>query len=137
MPAAWTAAARSPISGGMNIGTRIFTWLHGRRIGSDAAGNIYYEDKRAAVRGHRVRRWVAYSGVPEASDVPPEWHAWLHYTTDAPIKVAHPRPWQKPHLPNFTGTPLGYRPKGHDYQGGHRAAATGDYEAWSPDEPAA
>ena len=25
-----------------------------------------------------------------------------------------------------------YRPAGHDYQGGKRAKATGDYEAWTP-----
>jgi NADH:ubiquinone oxidoreductase subunit len=119
----------------MNIGTRLFTWLNGREIGRDAVGNIYYEDKRATA-GVRTRRWVGYAGAPEASEVPPEWHAWLHYTTDAPIKVAHPRPWIKPHEPNHTGTAAGYRPPGHDYQGGHRAAATGDYEAWSPDAKA-
>ncbi len=115
----------------MNIGTRIFTWLHGRAVGSDGDGNIYYEDK--TVRGGvRTRRWVIYKGAPEASKVPPEWHAWLHYTTDAPIKMAA-RPWQKPHLANVTGTPLGYRPPGHDYQGGQRAVASSDYESWSPD----
>jgi NADH:ubiquinone oxidoreductase subunit len=119
----------------MNIGTRLFTWLNGREIGRDAAGNIYYEAKRAA-HGARTRRWVDYAGAPEASKVPPEWHAWLHYTTDAPIKVAQPRPWMKPHEPNLTGTAAGYRPPGHDYEGGRRAAATGDYEAWSPDAAA-
>ena len=61
--------------------------------------------------------------------MPPEWHAWLHYTTDAPIVETQRRPWQKPHLPNPTGTPLSYRPPGHDYEGGQRARATGDYEA--------
>ncbi len=116
----------------MNIGTRIFTWLNGRQIGRDADGNIYYEDKRTP-HGSRVRRWVIYAGEPDASAVPPEWHAWLHYTVDAPIAMAHPRPWLKPHRANPTGTALGYRPSGHDYQGGHRAAATGDYEAWTPD----
>ena len=42
-------------------------------------------------------------------------------------------PWQKPHLPNATGTAASYRPPGHDYEGGHRARATGDYEAWTPE----
>ena len=116
----------------MNIGTRIFTWLNGREIGRDAAGNVYYEERRPQP-GTRVRRWVGYAGAPEASKVPPEWHAWLHYTTDAPIKVAQRRPWMKPHVANATGTPAGYRPPGHDYMGGRRAAATGDYEAWAPD----
>jgi NADH:ubiquinone oxidoreductase subunit len=118
----------------MNIGTRIFTLLNGRRIGVDGDGNVYYEDKRARP-GERTRRWVIYAGTPEASKVPPEWHAWLHYTTETPIKVTA-RPWLKPHLPNVTGTPLGYRPQGHDYQGGNRALATGDYEAWTPGDEA-
>jgi NADH:ubiquinone oxidoreductase subunit len=80
----------------------------------------------------RDRRWVVYAGDPEASRVPPEWHAWLHYTTDAPLPELGRRSWQKPHLANATGTAAGYRPPGHDYSGGRRARATGDYEAWTP-----
>lgn len=115
------------------IGTRIFTWLNGRQIGRDPYGNVYYEAKNAPAGGGRRRRWVMYAGEPEASKVPPEWHAWLHFTTDAPIQVTQPRPWLKPHHMNLTGTPVSYRPMGHDYRGGQRAAATGDYEAWTPD----
>lgn len=114
----------------MNIGTRLFTWLHGRRIGSDAAGNIYYTMKRNAPHG-RTRRWVDFAGPAEASAVPPEWHSWLHYTTDEPIPAGY-KPWQKPHLANATGTAASYRPPGHDYEGGQRAKATGDYESWTP-----
>lgn len=115
----------------MNLGTRLFTLLHGRRVGSDAEGNIYYEARRNPWNG-RLRRWVAYKGAPEPSRVPPEWHAWLHHTTEAPLPDSKRRPWQKPHQMNLTGTPGAYRPPGHDYRGGHRAAATGDYEAWTP-----
>ena len=75
---------------------------------------------------------MIYAGAPEASEVPPEWHAWLHYTTDAPLPEQGRKPWQKPHIANATGTPAGYRPPGHDYSGGQRATATGDYEAWTP-----
>lgn len=115
----------------MNIGTRLFTLFKGRQVGKDPAGNIYYEERRPRA-GLRPRRWVAYAGTPEATDVPPEWHAWIHYTTDAPIPLAARQPWQLPHEPNLTGTPGSYRPPGHDYEGGQRARATGDYEAWSP-----
>jgi NADH:ubiquinone oxidoreductase subunit len=115
----------------MNLGTRLFTLLRGRSVGTDAAGNVYYEERRPRA-DRRTRRWVAYAGPPEGSDVPPEWHAWLHYTTDAPLPAAGRRPWQRPYVPNMTGTAAGYRPPGHDYQGGHRAAATGDYESWAP-----
>lgn len=116
----------------MTIGTWIFTRLHGRLVGTDEAGNTYYEEKRPRGNGMRLRRWVIYTGAPEATLVPPEWHAWLHYTTDAPLPSAGRKLWQKPHMPNATGTPLSYRPPGHEYAGGNRARATGDYEAWTP-----
>ena len=48
-------------------------------------------------------------------------------------KATEGRPWQKPHQPNPTGTPEAYRPKGHEYLGGKRARATGDYRPWTPD----
>ena len=117
----------------MTIGTRLFTLLRGSPVGSDADGNRYYEDRRLPPPGQRRRRWVMYGGVKEASAIPAEWHSWLHYTTDAPLTGAPRRAWQKPHLPNMTGTALNYLPPGHDYKGGHRAAATGDYESWTPE----
>jgi NADH:ubiquinone oxidoreductase subunit len=117
----------------MNLGTWLFTKLRGRRVGTDTAGNVYFEERRGRP-GLRRRRWVAYAGAPEASEVPPEWHAWLHYTIDAPIQETARKAWEKPHLPNLTGTAQSYRPPGHDYQGGQRARATGDYEAWTPGE---
>jgi NADH:ubiquinone oxidoreductase subunit len=116
----------------MTIGTRLFTYFRGTQVGQDSGGNRYYEERSHKAGHMRRRRWVLYRGVPEASAVPSEWHAWLHYTTDAPISDANRRPWQKPHLPNLTGTAESYRPPGHDYAGGHRAASTGDYEAWTP-----
>lgn len=116
----------------MTIGTRLFTYFHGKPVGQDSDGNRYFTEKRLLPGRERQRRWVLYAGAKDASAVPPEWHAWLHYTTDEPISDANRRPWQKPHLPNLTGTPMSYRPPGHDYEGGNRAAATGDYEAWTP-----
>jgi NADH:ubiquinone oxidoreductase subunit len=41
--------------------------------------------------------------------------------------------WEKPHMPNLTGTPRAYRPPGSVLRGGHRASATGDYEPWQPE----
>ncbi len=115
----------------MNIGTRIFTWLHGREVGRDADGNRYFEEKRPR-EGVRTRRWIAYVGVAEASLVPPEWYSWLHHITDAPLPALGRKVWEKPHLPNLTGTPAGYRPPGHDYEGGKRAKSSSDYESWTP-----
>ena len=74
-----------------------------------------------------------YKGAPEASKVPPEWHAWLHsHLGQPPVQGSQPKSWQKPHLPNLTGTSQAYLPPGHTSMGGHRAKATGDYEPWTP-----
>jgi len=118
----------------MNFGTSLFTLFFGRRVGADSFGNRYYEERRARP-AMRQRRWVAYAGADEASMVPAEWHAWLHYTTETPLDRVPRWPWQKPHLPNLTGTAASYRPPGHDYRGGERGRTTGDYEAWVPGEP--
>ncbi|WP_435640566.1 NADH:ubiquinone oxidoreductase subunit NDUFA12 [Micavibrio aeruginosavorus] len=111
------------------------TLLSGARsVGRDVYGNRYYSAK--ARPGYKLdRRWVMYKGVPEASNVPPEWHGWLHHQTDVvPASDAESfrRPWQKSHMPNMTGTNLAYRPPGHVLSGGQRDAATGDYESWTP-----
>jgi NADH:ubiquinone oxidoreductase subunit len=121
----------------MNFVTRLFTSRFGEIIGTDAAGNRYFQERhprRGAPPGTRLRRWVGYADDrDDASDVPPEWHGWLHYTCDKPQTTTSKQPWQKPHKPNATGTPASYRPPGHDYAGGERARASGDYEAWSPE----
>jgi NADH:ubiquinone oxidoreductase subunit len=43
------------------------------------------------------------------------------------------RQWQKPAIPNMTGTALAYRPQGALEKGGQRATSAGDYEAWTPE----
>lgn len=113
---------------GATIGTQLHTRRNGRRVGQDADGNVYYQAKKGR------RRWVIYNGPAEASRVPAEWHGWLHHTVDAlpNEEAASNRPWQKPRLPNQTGTPDAYAPRGAIKAGGRRAAATGDYEAWTP-----
>jgi NADH:ubiquinone oxidoreductase subunit len=119
----------------MTMGTWLYTMIAGQLVGRDGFGNRYFRDRFGARRfaGRREKRWVLYRGAPEASKVPPEWHAWLHQTVEEPPQGDRPaRPWQLPHEPNRTGTAEAYRPPGHDFKGGQRARATGDYEAWKP-----
>ena len=59
-----------------NIGTLIYTLINGVMVGTDEFGNRYYRARKDKLQG-RERRWVLYRGKPEASRVPPEWHAWL------------------------------------------------------------
>lgn len=123
----------------------IFTWWNGatigtkralrgkRRVGTDDAGNSYYEG--GLDPNGITRRWVIYAGANDASAVPPEWFGWLHHQIDnLPDQALPPaRAWQRPAQPNLTGTTTAYRPAGALERGGRRAAATGDYEAWKPE----
>ena len=113
--------------------THLLTWMRGEQVGADSEGNKSYQERRVPLN-RRQRRWVVYKGVEEASRVPPEWHAWLHYTVNElpGTNLSTLRPWQQKHLPNQTGTERAYRPPGHTLEEGRRASATGDYEPWVP-----
>lgn len=121
--------------GGNTWGTRVTIGMSGRYVGSDDLGNKYYIQKSGVGPHGKPRRWVIYQDHSEASLVPPEWHGWLHYTHDTPPNEMEytPRPWQKPHRPNMTGTPEAYRPDGSILTPADRPPATGDYQAWKPD----
>jgi len=117
---------------GATVGTLLFSALNGEHVGTDAQGNEYYRKK--AEDGRPERRWVIYAGANDASRVPPEWHGWLHGSFDG-VPESHlppPRIWEADYTPNATGTAQAYRPQGALERGGNRAAATGDYEAWTP-----
>ena len=72
---------------------------------------------------------------PPASQ-PPEWQGWMNHTLDqAPTEVSLTKfAWQKEHQPNQTGSPGAYVPEGDPRTAKPRAATTGDYQAWNPNE---
>jgi len=123
---------------GTTLGTLYYTRRHGQFVGTDEFGNRYY---RAI--GHlidpsvgRERRWVIYNGLADASRVPPGWRGWLTHNFELPPSEEPytPRAWEKPFVPNMTGTELAYRPTGSMLSTGQRPAATGDYVPWTPGE---
>lgn len=117
---------------GQTLGTRFYTWRHGRRVGEDEAGNVYYEG--GSDPQGQSRRWVIYNGLAEASAIPAGWHGWMHHRVDTPPSQQDyaRRQWEKPHRPNMTGTPQAYRPKGSILTPESRPRVTGDYDPWTP-----
>lgn len=109
------------------MGTQLFTWRKGRKVGEDGEGNVFYQTADGK------RRWVIYNGEAEASRVPPDWHGWLHHTWDQPPTEAPlaRKPWEKPHQENLTGTPLAYVPPGSLRR--PQPVLRSDYEAWQPE----
>ncbi len=120
--------------GGNTWGTRWTIWKHGAFVGEDEFGNRYYVQRKGVGLLGKPRRWVVYRDLAEASQVPPAWHGWLHYTVDTPPTEEdyEPKPWQKPHEMNHTGSAKAYRPSGSILTSAERPPATGDYVAWRP-----
>lgn len=119
-------------------GTLLWTRRYGELVGEDEFGNRYYRTRNGEIDPTLgfERRWVLYNGYAEASTIPPGWYGWMHHRTDVapPAAPYTPRPWQKPHRRNFTGSPQAYRPKGSAFAGRARPRVSGDYKAWTPGE---
>jgi NADH:ubiquinone oxidoreductase subunit len=113
---------------GASTGTALYSWRKGREVARDGLGNGYFESKDG-------RRWVIYAGPNDVSRVPPEYYAWLtRQIDDVPDRALSSAPkFLKPATPNLTGTAAAYRPSGALERGGRRAAASGDYQPWTPD----
>ena len=115
---------------GNTVGTKLYTYLKGKKVGEDYFGNYFYEsrDKR--------NRWCIYSYQSDASKISPEWNSWLRFITNScPIDEAMTYEWQKRFSGNLTGLDSTYKPeilrankKNEDldrYQS--------DYKAWKPE----
>lgn len=114
---------------GATVGTALHSWWSGAKVGSDPLGNVYFRGKKNG------RRWVIYNGSNDASRIPPDWYAWMHgMIEDVPDKALPPaRAFAKPPTGNRTGTAEAYKPSGSLDRGGQREAASGDYQAWTPE----
>ena len=109
------------------LGTQLYTWRKGVKVGEDDAGNVFFKDK------HDNRRWVIYNGEVEASRISAEWHGWLHKTWDEPPteKPLPRKSWEISHKPNVTGSLASYKPSGSLKRKNLKERQ--DYEAWSPE----
>ena len=87
------------------LSTRIETFFSGKFVGKDNFGNKYYESKSG-------KRWIIYKGEIDASKISNEWYSWMHFTKNKieNIHELNKFNWQKPHLPNQTGTRNSYHP---------------------------
>ena len=112
---------------GQTLGTQLFTWRKGEKVGEDNQGNVFFQTPDGK------RRWVIYNGEVEASRISPDWHGWLHHTWDEPPTKAplKRKEWEKPHRENLTGTPAAYAPPGSIRRA--EPAVRSDYEAWTPE----
>ncbi|OSD04318.1 NDUFA12-domain-containing protein [Trametes coccinea BRFM310] len=101
----------------------------GRFVGADQFGNRYFENTNPEEEIPGRHRWVDYAQHDyNATQVPPEWHSWIHHirkdppTEDNIMQNLSP-PWKTPWTENLTGT-----------RGAFKTYNTTKpkYEAWEP-----
>jgi NADH:ubiquinone oxidoreductase subunit len=106
----------------MMWGLYVRTLFKGKYVGCDTEGNRYYRcrgrgwDKAEGfveLGGKSLRlqekRWVLYKGSPNPTIVPPLWEDWLRYERLLPPPpLAFGFFWEKPRLPNLSGTKLAF-----------------------------
>ncbi|KAI0375709.1 NDUFA12-domain-containing protein [Pilatotrama ljubarskyi] len=101
----------------------------GRFVGQDQFGNRYYENLNPEEEIPGRHRWVDYAQHEyNATQVPPEWHSWIHHirkdppTEDRVMQNLSPS-WKAPWTENLTGTRGAYK----TYN-----TTKPKYEAWQP-----
>ena len=112
---------------GQTLGTKIFTWRNGVKVGEDELGNKFYRTK------DDKKRWVNFADFPDPTIITPDWHGWLHHSWDEPpseTPLKH-KYWEKAKLENQTGTALAYVPAG-SLRNPQREERR-DYDAWQPE----
>ena len=115
---------------GNTVGTKLYTFLKGKKVGEDYLGNFYYESK------DQKNRWCIYSGQSEASRISPEWNSWLRFISNTlPVSNNNTYEWQKRFDGNTTGLDSAYKPgiirvgsPKKDLENYHS-----DYKAWKPE----
>lgn len=106
---------------------RMDTVKSGTLVGIDKYGNKYYENNKYFMARNR---WVEYNKTVwldyDASQVPAEWHNWLHYVCDDP-PTKNPRvqyKWMSDHQENLSGSYDQYVPY---------STTKTKIETWKPD----
>ena len=115
---------------GTTVGTNVFTFFKGKKVGEDYLGNSYFESK------DKEKRWCIYYDQSEASRICPEWNSWLRFISNTvPASNNITYDWQKFFKGNVTGLDGAYKPiiKRVERLDEDLDNYQSDYKAWKPE----
>ena len=92
-----------------NIGTILYSFFKGKKIGQDKAGNKFYVHKK-----NKNKKWVLYKYNIDPTSLTVKWQVWLtNKNNELLVNEENSFKWQKNKQPNVTGTINSYHPKGN------------------------
>ncbi|KAF0976815.1 hypothetical protein FDP41_004110 [Naegleria fowleri] len=117
-------------------------WEKGDKVlvGVDKYGNKYWETTKPTELNRN--RWVELARkdlVYDASDIPAEWHMWIHRLRDEPPTEdeANRKGFgvRRPHQPNWSGNPeKRHYPPGHFFNPSHKDVSTLAFGHHAPEQ---
>ena len=113
-----------------NIGTVLYSFLHGKPVGEDNQGNKFYIHKK-----NIKKRWVLYKKQTDPTNIEVKWQIWLTETDkDKEINFNNPGfKWQKNKKANLTGTLDSYHPASHSDKEKMYFDKKNKNSVWKPD----
>ena len=108
---------------GQTIGTYLYTKFFGILVGTDELGNNYFTSSDGK------KRWVNYIGDCDASSISPNWHSWIHKTTNNLPEIKESLKIKKKDniYSNTTGSSKAYHPNNCKNDSKYN-----DYIPWKP-----
>ena len=92
-----------------NLGTLIYSFLCGKKVGEDKNGNKFYINKY-----NNKKKWVIYNKIIDPTSLMVAWQIWLtNKEIEPPMDLTSKKKylWQKERKPNYSGTKKSYHPK--------------------------
>ena len=114
-----------------NLGTLIYSFLYGKKVGQDQNGNKFYIHKY-----NLKRKWVIYNKLVDPTSLRVSWQLWLtNNNIKAPSEINNSKEyiWQKEKSPNYSGTKNYYHPKIFKNLDKKNEKDRSKKEIWSPE----
>jgi NADH:ubiquinone oxidoreductase subunit len=92
-----------------NLGTLLYSFFYGKKVGQDKNGNKFYIHKY-----NLKRKWVLYNKIVDPTSLKVAWQLWLtNNKKEIPSDMNDNKIyiWQKEKVPNYSGSRNSYHPK--------------------------
>ena len=113
-----------------NIGTILYSFLNGKKVGEDNQGNRFFIHKK-----NNKKRWVLYNKKIDPTNLEIKWQIWLtenDKNKDIIINDLNYK-WQKNKKANLTGTFESYHPANHSEKEKMYSNEKNKNSVWKPD----